>query len=251
MIASDQASIFPSKFFIATSSLGDGTIRHPDLDASASHNIVSWCKALHIPLGQTVGLYITYDDAQTYTDIVTVDRTIDEEGVTTPRGWLKADALITNTPGIGLMLPVADCNAVVYVDPVHNVLALLHLGWHATVNNLASKMIDHMSRHYNSQPEDILIYNSPSIRVPSYSFTHLSATSDQRWHQPPYATLRPDGTYAIDLVKYNQDQWQMAGILAKNIEICSVNTATSDNYPSHHMGQNGRLAVFAMINDRS
>lgn len=247
MIAADQVSIFPPDYRVATSSLAEGTIRNPSLDADASANITAWCAALAVPFEQTVGLAITYSEERTYTDVVTVDGALDGNGAATARGWIKGDAIITTTPGLALILPVADCNAVVYVDPVHHVVALLHLGWHATIRNLASKVLDHMVEQYGSRPEDILIYNSPSIHASSYRFTHLSPVGDPNWRQEPYAVLRSDGTYAIDLVQYNYDQWMRRGIQPDNIEIADVDTAASDDYPSHFAGQKGRFAVLAML----
>lgn len=67
------------------------------------------------------------------------------------------------------------------------------------------------------------------------------------WHAEPYATLQPDGRYAIDLVQYNYDQWITAGILPEHIEVVGVDTAQSDDYPSHFAGQKSRFAVLAMI----
>ena len=247
MIASDQPTIFPSPFFVATSSIENGVIRHPGLDPDAAGNIVTWCSKLGVPLERTVGLYITYADTRSYTEIIDVSAPADAGGASTEKGWIKADALITNTPDIALLLPVADCNAVVYADPVNNVVALLHLGWHSTVHNLATKAVQYMIEHYGSSPADILIYNSPSIRARSYRFTHLSVTANTRWHQSPYAVKQLDGTYAIDLVQYNYDQWIEVGIAPEHIELIPIDTATSDNYPSHFAGQKSRFAVLAKI----
>lgn len=247
MIPADQATIFPAGFLVVTSSVKNGVIRHPSKDSRASHYIAAWCNQLGVPLKNTVGLYITYDDGKTYTDIAKVDALLCDAGAAAGEGWVRADALVTATPGVALILPVADCNAVVYVDPVHRVLALAHLGWHSTVNDLAGKVVRYMEQHYGTQPQDILIYNSPSIRKPSYIFNHLEQTLITRWHAEPYATRQPDGTYAIDLVRYNYDQWTQSGIQPKNIQIIPVDTAKSDDYPSHRMGEQSRFAVLAMI----
>lgn len=247
MIAADQATIFPDFFYVATSSSANGVIRHPSKDPAAAGDIEAWCKELGIPLKQVAGLYITYGPGRTYTDIVDVTAAFDVSGPTTGKGWREADAFVTNTPGVALLLPVADCNAVVYADPVHKVLSLAHLGWHSTVNDLAGKVVDYMVQRYGSDPKDILVYNSPSIRSESYVFTHLEDTLVKRWHAEPYATKQADGTYAIDLVSYNHDQWLSAGIQPGNIQVSPVNTATSSDYPSHRKGQSGRFAVLVMI----
>ena len=249
MIAADQASIFPRQFFVATSSGVNGVIRHPSKDKNASRSITKWCQELQVPLGSTVGLYITYGPDRSYTDIAVADRVLDEHGASTEQGWIMADALVTTTPGLALILPVADCNAVVYADPVHNVLALAHLGRHATVRNLAAKLVTYLQQRYGTQPADILVYNSPSIRPESYRFAYLEPAEYTDWQREPYATLQPDGTYAIDLVRYNYDQWVAAGITPGHIEIANVDTAKSSAYPSHFTGDTSRFAVLAMIQD--
>ena len=247
MIAADQPTILPEPFFAATSSLADGVIRYPSLDAGAPDNIRTWCAALDVPLAHTVGIYVTYGDDRTYTDIVDVAAPLVEAGATTERGWIKADAFVTNISDIALILPVADCNAVVYADPVQKVIALAHLGWHSTVNDLASQVVRHMVQVYGTDPADILIYNSPSIRAESYIFTSLEQTPITHWHELPYATPLDDGSYMVDLVKYNYDQWIQAGIQPQNIEIVDVDTAASPDYPSARMGDASRFAVLAEI----
>lgn len=247
MIDAHQASIFPPDFFVATSSAKNGSIRHPALDQSAASNLASWAADIGVDASQTVGLYVTYADDRTYTDIVEVDSPTADDGAQSMEGWVQADAFVTQAPGLALILPVADCNAVVYVDPVKHVLALAHIGWHSTVHNLASKLVAYMQERYGSDPADILIYNSPSIRADSYRFAHLGQTEITRWHAEPYAVLQADGRYAIDLLQYNRDQWAEAGIAPEHVEIIDVDTAKSEDYPSHFAGEASRFAVLAMI----
>ena len=247
MIAAHQASNLPAQFFVATSSHKNGTIRHPALDKSAAKNIKAWCQDLRVPLASTVGLYVTYGTEHSYTDIVRVDAPLDAAEASIPEGWLHADALVTDVPGLALLLPVADCNAVVYADPVKGVIVLAHLGWHATIRDLAAKVVRYLAEEYGSRPEDISVYNSPSIRADSYRFTHLENTDQTLWHNEPYAVRQPDATRAIDLVKYNYDQWTQAGILPEHIEIVGIDTAKSKDYPSHFAGETGRFAVLAML----
>lgn len=255
MIAADQASIFPDDVLVATSSMSNGTIRHPALDAFASGNIRKWCGELGVPLDHTVGVYITYSDTHTYRVIGDVAQPLDTQGCATPAGWQKADALVTSTPGVALLLPIADCNAVTIYDPTNRVIALAHLGWHATVNNLARELVSHLVRKYGSNPSQLLVSFSPSIRRESYVFETLEPTDDTLWHAEPYATKREDGKYQIDLVAYNVDQLVASGVTPDHIEISPINTATSEHYYSHFMrhelGQtpktSNRFAVLAML----
>ncbi len=48
------------------------------------------------------------------------------------------DALITNKPGITLMIRVADCVPIVLFDPVRRVVAVVHAGWKGTLADIVS-----------------------------------------------------------------------------------------------------------------
>lgn len=247
MIPAHQPTTLPLPFFVATSSSANGSIRHPGADAGAAKTIAKWCQALHVPVEYTVGMLLTYGDGRTYTDIVELDAVPSVHGAASKDGWLEADAFVTDAPSIAMLLPVGDCNAVVYADPVRHVMALAHLGWHSTVRDLAKKVVEYMHTRYGSEPSDILIYNSPSVRAQSYRFAYLEQTELTRWHAEPYAVRQPDGRYAIDLLQYNRDQWAEAGVRSENIEVVDVDTATSEQYPSHSTGQRERFAVLAMM----
>lgn len=255
MIQADQPAIFPNSVLVATSSMANGTIRHPNLDTFASGNIRKWCSELGVPIGDSIGLKITYGDDRSYTNIATVTKSLDRQGAATPKGWQPADAFVTSAPGLAMLLPVADCNAVTLYDPAHHVLALAHLGWHSTVNNLASKLVDYMVERFAVTPATLLVHFTPSIRKESYHFKTLEPTHYTDWHNEPYAIKLPNGKYAIDLVAYNVDQLVSKGVVAKNIEISPINTAENAHYNSHFARHTegdtarttGRFACLAML----
>ena len=252
VIASDQSTIFPDEVLAAVSSSADGTIWFPPRDVLSSQNLKNWCEILGVPIASTVGLLVEYSDKKSYTDIIAVDQPIGQLGACDERGWIEAEALLTTQPQVALVLPVADCNAVIFHDSVHGVLGLAHLGWHSTINNLATAMIEYMGAQYDSLPADIRVYSSPSIRRKSYIFDKLHETPDTRWHQAPYATKREDGRYEIDLVAYNLDALIAAGVQRANIEISPVDVYPSDSYSSHRrsvheQAPEQRFAVLAML----
>lgn len=257
VIAKDQPTIFHDDILVAVSSVQDGTIRHPSKDTQAPESIRRLCGTLGIVLGKTVGLYITYGDDRSYADIVDVRQTLDTQGAAVEAGWIKADALVTAAPGVALLLPVADCNAVIMYDPARKVIALAHLGWHATVNNFAAKLVRHLQKTYHTNPADLLVSFPPSIRKESYVFDYLEPTKITDWHAEPYATKGEGGKYHIDLVAYNIDQLTGAGVALGNIEVSPVDSAKDGNYYSHfmrhqlgdHPKANGRFAVLAMIKE--
>lgn len=79
----------------------------------------------------------------------------------------KADALVTNVPGLGLGALSADCGAVLAADPVAGVVASAHSGWKGTSLNIVRATIAAMEA-LGAQRERIGIALGPMIRQESY-----------------------------------------------------------------------------------
>ncbi len=241
MIAKDQPTCFPADIVVGVSSTSDGTV----LDRAVGvHNptIVTnrtrFCDTQGISYGDVVYQRITYSDKRTYDVIAVVDETdtckyVDE---------VAADALITTQPGVGMLLPVADCVATVLYDSATKQLALAHLGRHSTLANLMQKTIATMVAN-GAQAQDIVIWMAPSVSSDDYRMEYFDYLDDAQWQH--FANQRDDGVY-LDLQGYNQAQAIAAGVWASNVHRSPVNTARDDNYFSHSQGDiTGRFAVLA------
>ena len=73
------------------------------------------------------------------------------------------DALITNEPGLPLMLFFADCTQIMIADPVNRAIGVAHGGWKGTLGGIAVITIEAMAREYGSRPENLLASVGPSI----------------------------------------------------------------------------------------
>jgi copper oxidase (laccase) domain-containing protein len=78
------------------------------------------------------------------------------------------DALSTSTPGLPLIVRVADCGPVFFYDPVRRVIALAHSGRRGTEGNIVGETLSHLAATYGSQPGDIVVQLGPCIRPPHY-----------------------------------------------------------------------------------
>ena len=89
-----------------------------------------------------------------------------------PRGpndeYKKADIILTDKPGLTLMMRFADCTPIILHDPVKKVLGLVHAGWLGTVNMAAKIGVEAMEEHYGSNPNDIRAGIGPSIGPDHY-----------------------------------------------------------------------------------
>src|SRR5579862_5347620 len=80
----------------------------------------------------------------------------------------EADALITDTPGLLLMLLFADCVPLYIFDPVHRVIGLAHSGWRGTAKNITRHTLKAMQDNFGTQPRACLAAIGPCISADYY-----------------------------------------------------------------------------------
>ncbi|MEJ2288044.1 MAG: polyphenol oxidase family protein, partial [Deinococcales bacterium] len=85
-------------------------------------------------------------------------------------GWFveQADAATSATPGRLLVVSVADCLPLLFVDPVRGAVGAAHCGWRGTVQGLAGEVVRAMSQRYGSRPADLRVAIGPGIQGPCY-----------------------------------------------------------------------------------
>jgi copper oxidase (laccase) domain-containing protein len=106
------------------------------------------------------------------------------------------------------------------------------MGWKPTDKQLASKVIDEMKRVYESSPDDISVFIGPGIHKESYVFKNPAQKELPGWAN--FSTDLPSGETQIDILGHIQEQVLRSGVLQKNIEINSIDTARSTEYFSHY-----------------
>jgi hypothetical protein len=157
---------------------------------------------------------------------------------------VQADVVYTETPGVGLFLPIADCIGTVLYDQTRAALALAHLGRHASVAKTMSKTIEHFVQK-GSNPADLLIWMSPSIAKEQYGLAYFDDATATDWEQ---FVMRKEGKIHLDLAGFNKALAVHAGVPDANIFVSPVTTATDPNYFSHSQGDsNARFAVVAQL----
>ncbi len=81
-------------------------------------------------------------------------------------GWVTlegADGHVTSTPGILLLVTVADCIPIYLVDPVRRVLGLLHSGWRGTSQGILRRGVETMVEGFGSSPDNIVMHSGIGI----------------------------------------------------------------------------------------
>ena len=163
----------------------------------------------------------------------------------------QTDALITQVPGIPLMLFFADCVPVLIFDPVQRAIAVVHAGWKGTVALLARKTILAMQRYCQTQPEDCLVGIAPSIGPCCYEVDDpvIERLKASFIHWEPLLE-KEETRRKLNLWEANRQQLREIGVKDENIINSQVCTACNSSlFFSYRKGQGktGRLAAFIML----
>jgi YfiH family protein len=79
----------------------------------------------------------------------------------------KADALVTNVPGLALSILTADCQPVLFADPVAKVVGAAHAGWTGALNGVLEATLDAMEELGASKASTKAVIG-PSISQEAY-----------------------------------------------------------------------------------
>lgn len=158
----------------------------------------------------------------------------------------ETDALVTNAPGVFLLLRFADCVPLLLYDPVRRAVGLVHAGWKGTIGGIAREAISALKEAYGCRPSDMLAAIGPSIGPCCYQVGEdvgrLVKVQLADW--PMLLKQDENGSLHFDLWYANRLQLIRSGI--EQIEVAGVCTAChSDEFFSHRAdgGRTGRFAV--------
>lgn len=169
---------------------------------------------------------------------VSRDRNAQNLGATTREHTIQSEVLVTNDPSIVLMLLTADCLPVAFYDPVHSVIALAHLNRRTIAHNLGQRTVRFLTKHFDTDPHDLLIAIGPHISECSYRFPlPLTEPTPKQLLDHVRAAA---GLISIDLVGAELAQLSAVGVQKKNISVSKIDTATSSKRFSHYRSQRDR-----------
>jgi YfiH family protein len=75
----------------------------------------------------------------------------------------RADALITQVPGLLLTVQTADCVPILLVDTRRRAIAAVHAGWRGTLSRIVEKTLGQMRMSFGTRPADVIAAMGPSI----------------------------------------------------------------------------------------
>ena len=170
-----------------------------------------------------------------------LDKTVDFE----------ADGLITDIPGMGLVVFGADCPTILLCDPVRRVAAAFHAGWRGTALGIADRVVSIMTHHYGSDPADILAAIGPSIGTCCFETDEdvpNAMTAAMGVSALAFISNDENGKFHVDLKGLNRLRLERMGLLAGHVELspdCTM--CRPDKYWSHRYTKGERGTQAALI----
>jgi YfiH family protein len=180
---------------------------------------------------------------QVHSDILHVIDRIPEE-------ILRGDALLTDKPGMLLIIKTADCLPVLIVDPEKKVVAAIHCGWKSTSQQLAGKVVACMEKHYHCVPSSLKVAFGPCIGKDCYEvgeevkqeFAARGLTEDVFIPQ-----TQDIGKYYLDLQLSNKHQLMKRGIPEPNIEMVDLCSHCEDSLLSYRRSPETKDRMLSFI----
>ncbi len=162
-------------------------------------------------------------------DVVVVDNSLVGSGSLDLESRIPhCDALITNIPGIPLMMLTADCVPVLLYDRVHNVVAAIHAGWKGTASRIVPKTIERMSSDFGTESADVEAFIGPCICGSCFEVGHeVVSAIGQRFVSGTSDNNKP----LLDLKLANTVQLTESGMDILNIHV-SPSCTFHNNLPS-------------------
>lgn len=162
----------------------------------------------------------------------------------------KADAILTDEPGITLFMRFADCVPIFLYAPEKRVVSIVHAGWKGTVNGIVKDAIKAMRSQFEIDPMMIFAGIGPSIGPDHYQIgrdveEQVRAAFESSAND---LLITNDAGMYFNLWRANEIILRDAGV--KKIEIAGVCTACNiQDWYSHRQerGMTGRFGAVAFL----
>lgn len=188
----------------ATMNLG---IKRDDSKVSVRENYARFCAAIGSDVNSLVMTHQVHSD-----DVRTATRDDILPDLLDPIPY-ETDGLVTNEPGLCLVIYYADCIPVFLYDPKHRAIGAVHSGWRGTSMGIVLKAAEKMARLYGTEPSDLLAAIGPGIG-PCCFETHNDVPDAMlaRWGEGvrPFCVPNGKGKFNVDLKAIIR--WQLAGL---------------------------------------
>ena len=155
-----------------------------------------------------------------------------------------ADALVTDVPGVALLIRTADCLPVFFADPARRAVGLAHAGWRGLAAGLPVRVVAAMRRAYRTPPGELAVAIGPAIRACCYEVGREFA------HDFGPFVRQHGARRTCDLAGAAVDQLRRCGLLAERV-FDSQRCTACETHTWFSLRQEGpaagRLVSFVML----
>jgi YfiH family protein len=127
----------------------------------------------------------------------------------------EGDALITDEPGLRLVIRTADCVPVLLADPERKAVAAVHAGWRGTAASVVAKTVERMRQEFGSAPEHLVAAIGPSIGACCYEVGPDVAERFTTWFPELQSTAGQPAS--INLSEANRQQLLQCGVTSARV----------------------------------
>lgn len=160
------------------------------------------------------------------------------------------DGLMTDRPGVPLILLSADCPLVLVYDAVRRAFGIVHASWLGTAAGITARLVREMVRCFRCRPADMQAAVAPSAGPGRYEvgLDVLRVFRSRRPDADRFFTPHGD-RFLLDLWAANAAQLEENGVAADRIEVAGLCTISDDRFWSHRRdgADAGRNALIAAL----
>jgi hypothetical protein len=162
-----------------------------------------------------------------------------------------ADVLVTSTPGVTLVILVADCVPLALVDPAARILAVVHAGWRGAAAGVVGAALDAMAG-VGGDAARVRAWVGPGVTADRYQVTDevrdglLGAVRPAALDD---GVARADGPghWRVDLAAASRQQLVLRGVPSAQIYDCGATTADERFFSDRAARPCGRFALLARL----
>ena len=171
----------------------------------------------------------------------------------------RADAMVTQTPGIALGVLTADCTPILLFDPIARCIGVAHAGWQGALRGIIPSTIRAMEE-IGARPAAIRAAIGPTIQQASYEVGpefHTRFLAEDAVYETYFRPGHRPGRFLFDLPGFVESALRKSGV--DEIERLARDTYSEDSYffsyrRTTHRGETdyGRqLSAIALVGQRS
>lgn len=110
------------------------------------------------------------------------------------------DGLITSSPNLALTVRTADCLPVLFYDPPHQAIGIIHAGWKGMAGKIHLQIVRQLTTSFSSQPPYLLVGFGPGICAACYH-RHIDLVGNIT-HDLIQAGINPDNLSCLNHCTY-------------------------------------------------